>query len=307
MQSISLADLEAFAAVARHRSFRRAAVERAVSPSLISQTVRRLEERLGVRLLNRTTRSVMPTQAGEELLAGLAPAFAGIAEAVERVNSFRETPSGTLRINAPRPAAYALIAPVVADFLAAYPGVDLEIAADDALIDIVAAGFDAGVRFGESIAQDMIAVSLGPPQRMIVIASPAHLERHGCPREPGDLIGRNLIRLRFPNGVIFPWELEKEGRSLTVVPNGRLTVNDPELQLRAALDGAGFAFMFENYVRPALASGRLVSVLDDWCPAFPGPFLYYSSRRHVPAALRAFIDFVRDGKRGAIKSRPSLR
>jgi DNA-binding transcriptional LysR family regulator len=258
--------------------------------------VRRLEERLGVRLLNRTTRSVMPTQAGEELLARLAPAFAGIAEAVERVNSFRETPSGALRINTSRPVAYLLIAPMVADFLAAYPGIDLEITADDALVDIVAEGFDAGIRFGENVAQDMIAVPLGPPQRMIVVVSPKHLKRHGSPHEPGELIGRNLIRLRFPNGVIFPWELEKDGRSLTVVPNGRLTVNDPAVQLRAVLDGAGFAFMFEDYVRPALKSGHLVSVLDEWCPAFPGPFLYYSSRRHVPAALRAFIDFVRGGK-----------
>jgi len=296
---VPLTDLETFAAVARHRSFRRAAVERAVSPSQISQTVRRLEERLGVRLLNRTTRSVMPTQAGEQLLAGLAPAFAGIADAVERVNSFRETPSGTLRINAPRPAAYALVAPVVADFLAAYPGIALEIAADDALIDIVAEGFDAGIRFGENVAQDMIAVPLGPPQRMIVVASPKHLKRHGRPREPGDLVDRDLIRLRFPNGVIFPWEFEKDGRALTVVPSGRLTVNDPTMQLRAAIDGAGFAFMFEDFVRPALKAGRLVTVLDDWCPEFPGPFLYYSSRRHVPAALRAFIDFMRERSAGA--------
>ncbi len=241
----------------------------------------------------------MPTQAGEQLLAGLAPAFAGIAEAVERVNSFRETPSGTLRINAPRPAAYALVAPVVTDFLAAYPGIALEIAADDALIDIVAEGFDAGIRFGENVAQDMIAVPLGPPQRMIVVASPKHLKRHGRPRAPGDLVDRDLIRLRFPNGVIFPWEFEKDGRALTVVPNGRLTVNDPTMQLRAAIDGAGFAFMFEDYVRPALKSGRLANVLDDWCPEFPGPFLYYSSRRHVPAALRAFIDFMRAGRAGA--------
>lgn len=293
MANVLLTDLEAFAAIARHRNFRRAAIERGVTASLLSQNLRRLEEQLGVRLLNRTTRSVAPTAAGEALLAGLAPAFAGIAEAVEQVNRFRASRSGAIRINAPKPVAQLLLAPMVADFLAMHPGITLEIAADDRFVDIVAEGFDAGIRFGESLHQDMVAVAIGPPQRMIVVASPAYLARHGQLAEPGDLIGRPLIRHRFPGGSIFPWEFERQGQAVTIVPQGSFTTDDPAIKIRAAIDGAGLAFEFEGYALPALADGRLVRVLDDWCPPIPAPHLYYSSRRHMPAALRAFIDFMR--------------
>jgi DNA-binding transcriptional LysR family regulator len=236
---------------------------------------------------------VAPTRAGEELLAGLTQAFAEIAEAVERVNSFRATPSGSLRINAPKPVAQLLLAPMAAGFLAAHPGVALEISADDGFVDIVAEGFDAGIRFGESLHQDMVAVAIGPPQRMIVFGSPAYLNAHGRPERPSDLVGHVLIRHRFPGGSIFPWELERDGQTVAITPTGPLTTGDPAIKLRAAIDGVGLAFEFEGYALAALAEGRLERVLDAWCPAIPAPYLYYPSRRHVPAALRAFIDFAR--------------
>lgn len=293
MRPVFLPDLEAFAAVARHRSFRRAAIEREVSPSLLSQTVSRLEEQLGVRLLNRTTRSVSPTQAGEELLSRLAPAFITISEALEHINDFRASASGLLRLNAPRPVAHLMLAPMLAEFLQAHPGISLEIVAEDAFVDMVAEGFDAGIRFGESLARDMIAVPLGPPQRMIVVVAPSYLEISGCPKEPSDLVGKSLIRHRFPGGTVYPWEFERNGQEVVIAPSGPLSVNDPHVKLQAAIDGAGFAFEFEAYARPALDQGRLVTVLDDWCPTFPGPYLYYSSRRHMPTSLRAFIDFAK--------------
>lgn len=289
----ALPDLEAFAAVARHRSFRRAATERHVSPSLLSQTVRRLEERLGVRLLNRTTRAVSPTQAGEALLAQLAPALDQIARAVEGVNAFRGQPSGLLRLNAPKPIAQYVIAPLIAGFRDAYPGVEVELSAQDALIDVVAEKFDAGVRFGESLAQDMIAVPLGPPQRMVVFGAPAYFEGRDRPRTPEDLLGHVLIRNRFPSGVISPWEFEKDGKAMNLTPEGPVTVDDPNIELRLALDGVGLVFMFEQYGAADVVAGRLELVLPDWCPEFEAPFLYMSSRRLVPSTLRAFIEFAR--------------
>lgn len=292
MTSPILSDLEAFAAVARHRSFRQAAMERGVSPSLLSQIVRRLEDGLGVRLLNRTTRSVVPTQAGEMLLAGLEPAFAGIAEAVERLNRLRDKPSGRLRLNAPMPVVHLLLAPLVADFLRRFPDIQLEICGDDALTDVVGQGFDAGIRFGEDLAQDMIAIPLQRPQRRRVVASPAYLEQNGRPRTPHDLVGRSLIAHRFPRGAIYHWEFAKDGQALTVIPSGPLTANEPLLEIQAAIDGVGFAWVFEDYVSAPIAEGRLISVLDDWSALMPAPFLYFSNRRHAPAPLRAFIEYV---------------
>jgi DNA-binding transcriptional LysR family regulator len=289
----ALSDLDAFAAVARHRSFRRAATERRVSPSLLSQTVRRLEERLGVRLLNRTTRAVSPTQAGEALLAELGPALDQIARAVDGVNAFRGSPTGLLRLNAPKPIAHYVIAPMIGAFRAAYPGIEVELSAQDALIDVVAEKFDAGVRFGESLAQDMVAVPFGPRQRMAVFGAPSYFAARERPRTVEDLLGHVLIRNRFPGGGIGPWEFEKDGKAVSLVPEGPVTVDDPNVELRLALDGVGLAFMFEPYGAAHVAAGRLELVLPDWCPEFEAPFLYMSSRRLVPSALRAFIDFAR--------------
>lgn len=289
--SVLLSNLEAFAAVARHRNFRRAATERQVSPSLLSQTVRRLEEQLGVRLLNRTTRAVSPTQAGEALLAELGPALDQIGRAVEGVNAFRGAPTGLLRLNAPKPIAQYVVAPMIAPFRAAYPGVEVELSAQDAFIDVVAQNFDAGIRFGESLAQDMIAIPFGPRQRMVVFGAPSYFATRERPRTVEDLLGHVLIRNRFPGGGIGPWEFEKDGKELSLVPEGPVTVDDPNVEMRLALDGVGLAFMFEQYGAADVAAGQLELVLPEWCPEFEAPFLYMSSRRLVPSALRAFIDF----------------
>ena len=299
MDALDLRDLHAFAAVARLRSFRRAAAEQRVSVSGLSQRVRDLEERLGVRLLNRTTRSVAPTQAGDALLGRLAPALQDVADAVGVVRGLRDVPSGRLRINAPAPAAQLVLAPMVAPFLKRNPAIDLEIVVEPHLIDIVAGGFDAGVRFEEHLAKDMIAVSLGPPERYVVVAAPSTLAAHGRPSKPKDLLERPCISIAFPNRVALPWEFERGGRVIRIVPKGPLTSSDPALILRAAIDGLGFLMTFEGYARDTIADGRLVSVLADWCPSFPGPFLYYPSRRQPPPALRAFVSFVKDWRASA--------
>lgn len=288
-----LDDLDAFAAVARHRSFRRAAAARGVSASTLSQALRDLEARLDVRLLNRTTRSVSLTEAGARLLERLSPALADIAAAMDQVHAERGVPAGALRINAPEPAVELVLAPMVAPFLAAYPQVRLEIIAETAFVDIVAQGYDAGVRWGESLAQDMIAVPIAGPQRFCVVASPELIARTGVPQRPQDLLAHPCLRVRFPSGVRPPWEFERDGKELKLEPEGPLTSNSTRLQLAAALAGAGFLSTFEGQVAEHIAAGRLVSVLEDWLPPFPGPFLYYPSRRHLPAALRAFIDFAR--------------
>lgn len=292
-----LRDLQAFAAVARHRNFRRAALEQGVSVSSLSQRLRELEERLGVRLLNRTTRSVAPTEAGEQLLRRLAPALREVAEAVTELRENREVPAGRLRINAPEPAVGLVLAPMVAPFLERHPRIRLEIVAETPLIDIVAEGYDAGVRFEEHLAQDMIAVPLGPPQRYAVAAAPGFLARHGRPRTPEELLGAPSIATLFPGGVLRPWEFEKDGRVVRITPSGPFGSTHHGAQIQAALDGLGFLMTFEGYLADELAAGRLVTVLDDWCPSFPGPFLYYPSRRRPPPALRAFLTFLKDWRR----------
>lgn len=290
--------LDSFAAIARHRNFRRAAIERGVSASTLSQTLRDLEARMGVRLLNRTTRSVALTDAGAALLARLRPALAEIGEAVAEARSAQAQPQGALRINAPEPAVELVLAPIVTEFLAAYPQVRLEVTAEASLVDIVAGGFDAGVRWGESLAQDMVAVSLGPPQRFAVVASPALIARVGCPEHPRDLLGLPCLRIRFPSGAEPPWEFEKAGEALRISPTGPLVSGSAPLLMRAALDGVGFIGAFEEAARPHIAAGRLVEVLADWSEVFPGPFLYYPSRRTPPSPLRAFVDFVQARRRG---------
>jgi DNA-binding transcriptional LysR family regulator len=297
MQDFDLRDLEAFVAVARTQNFRRAALEQRVSVSSLSQRLRDMEERLGVRLMNRTTRSVALTEAGELLLSRVGPAMRDVDAALDQVRGLRDVPSGRLRINAPPPAIDLVLAPMVAPFLASYPQVDLEIIAESAFIDIVAGGFDAGVRYGEHLAQDMIAVSLGPPQRYAVVASRDYVARHGQPKQPKDLLDHACIRTRFGSGAMLDWEFEKAGRVVKVSPPAKLIATYLGLALRAVHDGVGYWATFEDYVRYGVKSGALVSVLDDWCPPFPGPFLYYPSRRQPPPALAAFVAFVADWRK----------
>jgi DNA-binding transcriptional LysR family regulator len=220
-----------------------------------------------------------------------------MTEAIDEVNGFRATPSGTLRLNVPG-AAQPILAPMIARFLTSHPGIRLEIAVDNNFVDVFAQGFDAGIRYGESLALDMIAVPIGHPQRYAVVASPAHMREHGLPERPEDLLHRPCIRHRFPSGAILPWEFEKDGETVKIDPEALLVTSSPDLAIRAAEDGVGWYATFDDFVRPALDAGRLVEALASWCPYFPGPSLYYPSRRHVPAPLRAFIDFVRNENNG---------
>ena len=305
MSDFNLRDLSAFIAVARTRNFRRAALEQNVSVSSLSQRLRDMEERLGVRLMNRTTRSVGLTEAGELLLARVGPAISDVSDALDQVRGLRGVPSGRLRINAPPPAIDLVLAPMAAPFLQAYPQIELEIVSDSSFVDIVAGGFDAGVRYGEHLAQDMIAVSLGPPQRYAVVASPQYVAQHGRPKHPKDLLHHAAIRTRFGSGGLPDWEFEKAGRIVKVAPPGRLIATHQGLARRAALDGVGFWPTFEGWVRDDIKSGALVSVLEDWCEPFPGPFLYYPSRRQLPSALAAFVAFVAEWRRQEWKSSAS--
>jgi DNA-binding transcriptional LysR family regulator len=293
MKRIEPADLSIFIAIANHLSFSRAAVELGVTPSSLSHALRAIEERLGVRLVNRTTRSVALTEAGERLYARVKPAFLDISDAIDDLNTFRDTPSGTLRFNASRAAAKLALLPVAIRFQRLYPDVDIEIVVDNAMIDIVASGFDAGVRLGETIEADMITTAIGPRQRFAVVARPDHFQRHPIPRTPEDLRGQPCIRYRFLNGAMYRWEFERGGIELDVDVDGPLTVSDQDIMVDAVLGGAGLAYLFEDQVREMVTDGRLVRVLEDWCPFYPGFYLYYPSRRQTPAALRAFLDFVR--------------
>ncbi len=306
MSALDFRDLDAFVAIARAKNFRRAALDRQVSVSSLSQRLRGLEERLGVRLLNRTTRSVALTEAGELLLSRVGPAMHEVNGALDEVRGLRGVPSGRLRINAPPPAIDLVLAPMVGPFLAAYPQIDLEIIGDSSFVDIVAQGYDAGVRYGEHLAQDMIAVALGPPQRYAVVASPDYVARHGRPKHPKDMLDHKCIRVRFGRGTMLDWEFEKAGRLLKVSPAAKLIVNYPGAAYRAARDGSGFWLTFEGYVREDIKAGALVSVLDDWCAPFPGPFLYYPSIRQTPPALAAFIAFVGQWRKRERKEKVSI-
>lgn len=297
MARIDPSDLSAFLAIANHRSFKAASVQLGVSASALSHALRSVEERLGVRLFNRTTRSVALTEAGERLYARVSPAFRDINDALDDLNNFRDRPAGTLRFNAAKQSSRLVLLPVVTRFMRAYPDVRVEIMTDDALVDTVAAGFDAGVRFGETIAADMIAVPLGPRHRFAVVGSPKYFKRHMKPQVPADLRDLPCVRFKFVSGAMYRWEFERGGIELDIEVDGPLTLNDQDLMVEAALDGLGLAYVFEAQVEKLLASGKLVRVLDDWCPAYPGFFLYYPSRRQLPAALRAFVDFARDDQR----------
>ncbi|PHV29488.1 LysR family transcriptional regulator [Janthinobacterium sp. BJB426] len=288
-----LNELTAFAAVARLRSFRKAALERGVSASALSHALRALEERLGVRLLNRTTRSVTPTEAGQQLLARLAPAMREINDALQDLSALQDVPAGKLRLNVPRPAARLLLAPMLASFVARYPRVQVELITDDGMIDIVRDGFDAGIRFGEQVAADMIAVPVGAPQPFVVVASPAYLAAHGLPATPRALLEHACIGRRFPSGRQYAWEFEQDGEGVSIAVGGPLVFDDDELMLRAARDGAGLAYVYEADARADIAAGRLVCVLQRCLPPPPRYFLYYPSRRQMPPVLRAFVDMLR--------------
>ena len=294
MAELDLADLDAFTAVARHRSFRGAAARRGVSASALSEAVRRLEAQLGVRLLNRTTRSVTPTEAGARLLDRLVPALSEVEAALDVVNGFRDTPTGTLRLNVPTIVAKLILPPIATAFLKENPSVTLEVTADDSFIDVLAAGFDAGVRYDDRLQQDMIAVPIGPRvQSYACAASPAYLAERGRPNHPRDLVDHACIRHRFAHGTMTVWEFERAGKTIRVTPNGPLVSNAMELELAGAAAGLGIIISFEEYLAPMLASGALVPVLEDWWLRFSGPYLYYPSRRLMPAPLRAFIDFLK--------------
>ena len=293
MRGISPSDLAVFLAIAEHGSFRRAAVELGVTPSALSHALRNVEERLEVRLLNRTTRSVALTEAGRRLYDRVRPAFRDIDDAIRDLGQFRDQPAGTLRINAPRAAARLVLIPIINRFLAAYPAIDVDLVVDDALVDMVSGGFDAGVRFGETIAQDMIAVPIGPRHRFAVVGSPAFFERHPKPGHPQELKSIPCIRYRFASGSYYRWEFERGGVELEIEVDGPLTLGDQDLMVDAAVGGAGLAYLFDAQVEPLIAEGRLVKVLEDWCPYYPGFYLYYPSRRQLPLTLRAFVDFAR--------------
>lgn len=290
---VDLSDLRLLSSIAKHLSFRQASQELGVSASAISHAVRAVEAKVGVRLFSRTTRSVALTPAGRQLLERIAPALQDIAQALDGINEFRDSPQGLIRINAPRPAGELVLAPLVSKFLKQYPRAQIELVLDDAFVDIVREGYDAGVRYGESLHQDMVAVALGPPQRFVVVAAPALVEQYGRPLSPRDLLDRPCVGLRFPSGARYQWEFEKNGERMEVDITGRLTVGEMPLVRQAAMDGLGYAYMYAQYAHSGLTSGQLVSVLDDWCPAVPGFFLYYPSRRLAPATLRAFVDTVK--------------
>jgi DNA-binding transcriptional LysR family regulator len=297
MNNLPLADLEAFAAVAESRNFRRAAALRGVSASALSEAVRRLEARLDSRLLNRTTRSVTPTEAGQRLLDRIVPMLGEISGALDQAKGSDESPAGRLRLNVPTFVARAILPRIAIPFLAAYPGITLEAEAKDSFIDVFAQGFDAGIRYDESLEQDMIAVPIGPRvQRFATAASPAYLAARGMPQHPRDLLGHACIRHKFDSGRIITWEFERDGEVIRVTPSGQLIANTLETEIKATLGGLGLISTFHEALQPYFDSGQLMEVLQDWQQPFSGPFLYYPSRRHMPAPLRAFVDFVKDAK-----------
>lgn len=294
---VELGDLSAFVAVARARGFREAARATDSSASGLSEAVRRLEARLGVRLLNRTTRSVVPTEAGSSLLASLDPVLNEIDRALDVVNGFRDTPTGTLRLNVSMSAARLVLPSIVPRFLTAYPGIRLEVVADENFVDVLAAGCDAGIRYEERLEQDMIAVPIGPRvQRMAVAASPAYLATHAIPTHPRDLPLGECIRARFASGAMINWVFERDGETVKIEPNGQLLVQVGgalDLAIDSAVAGLGLVYLFEDWLVPYFEKGVLQPVLQPWWPQFSGPYLYYSGRRLVPAPLRAFVDFIR--------------
>jgi DNA-binding transcriptional LysR family regulator len=290
-------DLFAFLAVVQAGGFREGARASGTSASSLSEAVRRLETRLGVRLLNRTTRSVLPTEAGARLAERLVPALGEVEAALDVVNSFRDRPTGTLRLNVPATVARLVLPSIVTPFLRTYPEIKLEVIVEDSFVDMLAAGCDAGIRYDERLEQDMIAVPIGPRfQRFATAASPDYLRARGRPEHPRDLLDHACLRGQFASGAIPTWEFERDGEIVRVDPSGPLIVRlgaAVDLAVDAAVNGLGVIHLFEEWLRPHLDSGALVPVLEPWWQTFTGPFLYYPGRRHLPAPLRAFVDFIR--------------
>lgn len=289
-------DLLAFVAVVNAGGFREGARLSGKSASSLSDAVRRMESRLGVRLLNRTTRSVVPTEAGARLMERIVPALGEVESALDVVNDFRDRPSGTLRLNVPVRAARLILPQIITPFLQAHPDIRMEVVTEESFVDMIAAGCDAGIRYDDRLEQDMIAVPIGPRiQRFATAASPAYLDARGRPEHPRDLLNHSCLRGKFPSGSVPLWEYERDGEEVRVEPTGPLTVRiggAVDLAVQTAIDGLGIVSLFEDWLRPHLDSGALEPVLEPWWPSFSGPFLYYPGRRYVPSPLRAFLDFI---------------
>jgi DNA-binding transcriptional LysR family regulator len=304
MRANQFSELTAFVAVAQHRNFTKAATHLGLSPPSLSQTVRSLESRLGVRLLNRTTRSVALTAAGERLLAHMEPLLEGIDKAADAINQFRDKPMGSLRLTASRFAAVMIVGPLIGSFLTEYPDIRVELFVDDSQSDIVSGRFDAGIRWGERIDKDMIAVRMGGGFRLIPVASPAYLARNPRPNTPRDLRAHRCIHYRHTwNGEILRWIFDKDGEQIEVAAEGALIVNDMDLALGAARDGLGIAYVPEATARPSIADGRLIPLLEDWSRFELDFFLYYSSRRQMPLPLQTFIAFIRKHANGSANAK----
>lgn len=300
MRRVGLSELTAFVTIAEQRSFRAAARLLGVSPSALSHTMRNLEARLNARLFNRTTRSVALTEAGDRLLRRVQPAIADLDDAVNEVGSANDRPSGSIRISAAESGAKPLIQHVLPSFLAAYPDIHVEVVVDTRMVDIVADGFDAGVRLFEDIPRDMIAIRFGPDLRFDAVASPAYLSQHQAPKTPQDLQGHRCIRFRFLSGALYRWNLERRGRSVDLDVDGPMTLGNTNLMVDAALAGIGIAWVPDYLVAEHLASGRLVHLLPEWSPSLPGVCLYYPANRHPPAALRLFTQALREWASGQL-------
>jgi DNA-binding transcriptional LysR family regulator len=301
-------DLLAFVAVVNAGGFREGARTSGKSASSLSDAVRRIESRLGVRLLNRTTRSVVPTEAGARLMERIVPALGEVESALDVVNDFRDRPSGTLKLNVPASAARLVLPAIITPFLQAHPDIRLEVIVEESFVDMLAAGCDAGIRYDDRLEQDMIAFPIGPRvQRFATAASPAYLNARGRPEHPRDLLEHDCLRGKFPSGAIPLWEYERDGETLRVDPSGPLLVNIAgavDLAVQAAIEGLGIVFLFEDWLRPHLDSGALEPVLEPWWQSFSGPFLYYSGRRYLPSPLRAFVDFIKTGNASNAKTSP---
>ncbi len=306
MRGTQFAQLSAFVAVAEQRSFTKAATQLGISTPSLSQAVRRLEEQFGVRLLNRTTRSVSLTDAGEELLGHLNPVFSGVENAIDAVNAFRDKPAGVLRLSVHPVAAVAVLAPLVGRFSEQFPEISLDISVDVEQRDIVSERFDAGIQSGDSIAQDMIALPIGGGSRLSAVASADYLARNGVPESPDDLRAHNCIGYRWSTGVAHRWKFARSGEAIEVPVHGTLSVNDPHLALRAGLDGVGVVLLPAAWVSAGIADGKLVQLLSDWSARWADFVLYYSSRRHVPIKLRAFADFLKRESKQAGRSEPEF-
>lgn len=299
MTRIDFGELNAFAAVAEHRSFTRAAAQLGVALPTVSQTIRALEERLGVRLFNRTTRSVALTEAGARLLADIQPILTRLGEALESVNSFRDKPMGTLRLAVTRPFATRLVAPLLQPFLAEFPEIRLEVTVDDGRTDIVKGGFDAGIRVGYQVERDMTTMRVAEPYRMLAVASPAYLAAREPPQAPKDLHAHNCIQVRAPwDGALMPWLFVNGDQRIEVAVEGNLTVNDADVWLRCVLDGLGVGYLPSPMVEPHIARGELQNLFADWSGERTGVFLYHPSRGQPPAPLQALIDFIEARRRG---------